>query len=124
MKELELELKAIVLSEFRGEINGCPVNNEDVYYSVQNILEYIIMNHIKLTRWSDFISDLIEAFDILKRNDIEGDFNYIYEKLLGASSSIDTINNITDMLNNITEVDGYSEFDTVYDRIKNDYYIS
>lgn len=120
----ELELKTIILSEFKGEINGCPVNNEDVYYSVQNILEYIIINHIKLTRWSDFISDLIEAFDILKRNDIEGDFNYIYEKLLGASSSIDTINDITDMLYNITEVDGYSEFDTVYDRVKNNYYTS
>lgn len=120
----ELELKAIVLSEFRGEINGYPVNNEDVYYSVQNILEYIIMNHIKLTKWSDFISDLIEAFDILKRNDIEGDFNYIYEKLLGASSSIETIDDLTDMLYNITEVDGYSEFDTVYDRVKNDYYVS
>lgn len=120
----ELKLKAIVLSEFKGEINGCPINNEDVYYSVQNILEYIIMNHIKLTRWSDFISDLIEAFDILKRNDIEGDFNYIYEKLLGASSSIDTINDITDMLNNIVKTDGYSEFETMYDRVKNNYYVS
>lgn len=120
----ELELKAIILSEFRGEINGCPVKNEDVYYSVQNILEYIIMNHIKLTKWSDFISDLIEVFDILKRNDIEGDFNYIYEKLLGASSSIDTINDITDMLNNIVEADEYSEFETMYDRVKNNYYTS
>ena len=120
----ELELKAIILSEFRGEINGCPVNNEDVYYSVRNILEYIEDNHIKLTKWSDFISDLIEAFDILKRNDIEGDFNYIYEKLLGASSSIDTINDITDMLNNIVEADEYSEFETMYDRVKNNYYTS
>lgn len=120
----ELKLKAIVLSEFKGEINGCPVNNEDVYYSVRNILEYIEGNHIKLTKWSDFISDLIEAFDILKRNDIKDDFNYIYEKLLGASSSIDTINDLTDMLYNITEVDGYSEFDTVYDRVKNNYYTS
>ena len=120
----ELKLKAIVLSEFKGEINGCPVNNEDAYYSVRNILECIEGNHIKLTKWSDFISDLIEAFDILKRNDIKDDFNYIYEKLLGASSSIDTINDLTDMLYNITEVDGYSEFDTVYDRVKNNYYTS
>lgn len=50
----ELELKAIVLSEFKGEINGCPVKNEDVYYSVQNILEYIIMNHI--LSWIDAIT--------------------------------------------------------------------
>lgn len=120
----ELKLKAIVLSEFKGEINGCPVNNEDVYYSVRNIPEYIEGNHIKLTKQSDFISDLIEAFDILKRNDIKDDFNYIYEKLLGAGSSIDTINDLTDMLYNITEVDGYSEFDTVYDRVKNNYYTS
>ena len=67
---------------------------------------------------------MIEAFDILKRNDIKDDFNYIYEKLLGAGSSIDTINDLTDMLYNITEVDGYSEFDTVYDRVKNNYYTS
>lgn len=120
----ELELKAIVLSEFKGEINGCPVKNEDVYYSVQNILEYIIMNHIKLTKWSDFITDLIEAFDILKGNDIEGDFDYIYEKLLSAGSSIDTIDDLTDVLNEITEIEEYYEFDTIYDRVVNNYYIS
>lgn len=120
----ELKLKAIVLSEFRGEINGCPVNNEDVYYSVQNILEYIESNHIKLTKWSDFISDMIEAFNILNTNNIDGEFEYVYEKLLGICSGIETIDDLTDILYNITEVDGYSEFDTVYDRVKNNYYTS
>lgn len=120
----ELKLKAIVLSKFKGEINGCPVNNEDVYYSVQNILEYIEGNHIKLTKWSDFISDLIEAFKDLSANNLDGDFEYVYEKLLGVCSGIEAIDNLTDMLYNITEVDGYSEFDTVYDRVKNDYYVS
>lgn len=120
----ELELKAIVLSEFKGEINGCPVNNEDVYYSVQNILEYIEGNHIKLTKWSNFISDLIEAFKTLSTNNLDGDFEYVYEKLLGVCSGIETIDDLTDILYNITEVDGYSEFDKVYDRVKNDYYIS
>lgn len=120
----ELELNAIVLSEFKGEINGYPVSNEDVYYSVRNILEYIEDNHIKLTKWSDFISDMIEAFKTLNANNLDGDFEYVYEKLLGICSGIETIDDLTDMLNNITEVEGYSEFDTVYDRIKNDYYIS
>ena len=120
----ELKLNAIVLSEFRGEINGCPVNNEDVYYSVQNILEYIESNHIKLTKWSDFISDMIEAFNILNTNNIDGEFEYVYEKLLGICSGIETIDDLTDILYNITEVDGYSEFDTVYDRVKNNYYTS
>lgn len=120
----ELKLKAIVLSEFKGEINGCPVNNEDVYYSVRNILECIESNHIKLTKWSNFISDMIEAFETLSVNNLDGDFEYVYEKLLGVCSDIETINDLTDMLNKITEIDGYSEFDTVYDRVKNDYYIS
>lgn len=120
----ELELKAIVSSEFKGEINGCPVNNKDVYYSVRNILEYIEGNHIKLTKWSNFISDLIEAFKTLNTNNLDGDFEYVYEKLLGVCSGIETIDDLTDMLYNITEVDGYSEFDTVYDRVKNDYYTS
>ena len=120
----ELKLKANIISKFEGEINGCPVKNEDVYYSVQNILEYIIINHIKLTKWSDFISDLIEAFNTLKTNDLDGDYDYIYEKLLGASSSIETISDLTDMLNNIVEADGYSEFETIYDRVQNNYYVS
>lgn len=120
----ELELKAIVLSEFRGEINGYPVSNEDVYYSVRNILEYIEDNHIKLTKWSNFISDLIEAFKALNANNLDGDFEYVYEKLLGICSGIETIDDLTDMLNKITEVEGYSEFDTVYDKLKNNYYIS
>lgn len=120
----ELELKAIILSAFKGEINGCPINNEDVYYSVRNILEYIEDNHIKLTKWSNFISDLIEAFKTLSANNLDGDFEYVYEKLLGVCSGIETIDDLTDMLYNITEVDGYSEFDKVYDRVKNDYYIS
>lgn len=120
----ELKLKAIVLSEFKGEINGCPINNEDVYYSVRNILEYIENNYIKLTKWSDFIMDLIEAFETLSANNLDGDFEYVYERLLGVCSDIETINDLTDMLNNITEIDGYSEFDTVYDRMKNNYYVS
>ena len=120
----ELELKASILSEFKGEINGCPVNNEDVYYSVRNILECIEGNHIKLTKWSNFISDLIEAFKTLSTNNLDGDFEYVYEKLLGVCSSIDTINDITDMLNNIVEADEYSEFETMYDRVKNNYYTS
>lgn len=120
----ELKLKAIVLSEFKGEINGYPVNNEDVYYSVRNILEYIESNHIKLTKWSDFISDMIEAFETLNLNNLDGDFEYVYERLLGVCSDIETIDDLTDMLNKITEVDGYSEFDTIYDRVKNDYYVS
>lgn len=120
----KLKLKAIVLSEFSGEINGCPVNNQDVYYSVRNILEYIENNNTKLTKWSDFISDLIEAFNTLKANDLDGDYDYIYEKLLEASSSIETISDLTDMLNNIVEADGYSEFETIYDRVQNNYYVS
>jgi len=120
----ELKLKAIVLSEFKGEINGCPVSNEDVYYSVRNILEYIEGNHIKITKWSDFINDLIEAFKALNANNLDGEFEYVYEKLLGVCSGIETIDDLTDMLYNITEVDSYSEFDKVYDRVKNDYYVS
>lgn len=67
---------------------------------------------------------MIEAFKTLSANNLDGDFEYVYEKLLGVCSGIETIDDLTDMLYNITEVDGYSEFDTVYDRVKNNYYVS
>lgn len=117
----KLKLKAVILSEFSGEINGCPVNNEDAYYSVRNILEYIESNNTKLTKWSDFIEDLIETFEALGRHP---DFDYVYEKLIATVANKKDIDALTKTLEQISYVKCYSEFDTMYSRLKNNYYTS
>lgn len=117
----KLKLKAIVLSEFSGEINGCPVNNQNVYYSVRNILEYIESNNTKLTKWSDFITDLVEAFEALNGHP---DFDYVYDKLIATVANKKDIDALTKTLEQISYVECYLEFDKIYDRLNNNYYIS
>lgn len=117
----KLKLKAIVLSEFSDEINGCLVNNQDVYYSVRNILEYIESNNTKLTKWSDFITDLVEAFEALNG---DPDFDYVYDKLIATVANKKDIDALTKTLEQISYVECYLEFDKIYDRLNNNYYIS
>lgn len=117
----KLKLKAVVLSEFSGEINGCPVNNEDAYYSVRNILEYIESNNTKLTKWSDFIEDLIETFEALGGHP---DFDYVYDKLIATVANKKDIDALTKTLEQISYVECYVEFDKMYSRLKNNYYTS
>lgn len=46
-----LELNTNIVTNFKGEINGCTVTNEDVYYTVQNILEFAVITQLPFTKW-------------------------------------------------------------------------
>lgn len=48
MSKLELNMK--VVSKFKGEINGITVSNEDVYYTLLDLLEYLTPENIPLTK--------------------------------------------------------------------------
>lgn len=51
---MKLELNTKIISNFKAEINGCIVNHKDVYYTVSDILEYIINTDIPFTKYQDF----------------------------------------------------------------------
>lgn len=120
----KLELNANIITNFKGEINGCIVNNEDVYYTVQNLLEYIVVTQIPFTRYSDFITDLIKAFEGLKTSGINDDYNYAESKMIEASAEMTNLDSIKKAFEYLVEVEHYPEFKELYNRLKNDYYTS
>ena len=120
----ELKLKAIVLSEFEGEINGHTVNNEDVYYTVQNILEFAVITQLPFTKWQDFIADLIKAFEDLKSSGINDDYNYAESKIIEASAEMTNLDSLKNAFAHLVEVQYYPEFKDIYNKLKNNYYTS
>ena len=46
-----LELNINIITNFEGEINSHIVTNEDVYYTVQNILEFVVITQLPFTKW-------------------------------------------------------------------------
>lgn len=120
----KLELNANIITNFKGEINGCTVTNEDVYYTVKNILEYIVVAQIPFTKWLDFISDLIKAFTDLKSSGINDDYNYAESKVIEASAEMTNLDSIKKTFEYLIEVQYYPEFKELYNRLKNDYYTS
>lgn len=128
MSKLELNMK--VVSKFKGEINGITVSNEDVYYTLLDLLEYLTPENIPLTKWSDFISDLIKAFEDLKSSAITdsssyvNDYTYVESLLTKSVINITNIEELTDAINDIVETEGYTEFEDIYNKLKDGYYTS
>ena len=120
----ELKLKAIVLSEFKGEINSHIMTNEDVYYTVQNILEFVVITQLPFTKWQDFIADLIKAFEDLKSSGINDDYNYAESKVIEASAEITNVDSLKNAFAHLVEVQHYPEFKDIYNKLKNNYYTS
>lgn len=128
MNKLELNMK--VISKFKGEINGITVSNEDVYYTVLDLLEYLIPENIPFTKWSDFIANLIKAFENLKSSAITdsgnyvNDYTYVESILTKSVINVTDIDELTDAINDIVETDGYTEFEDIYNKLKDGYYTS
>lgn len=120
----KLELNTNIITNFKAEINGCTVNNEDVYYTVQNILEFAVITQLPFTKWSDFIADLITTFEELKSSDINDDYNYAESKVIEAYAEMTTIDSIKEAFAHLVEVQCYPEFREIYNRLKNNYYTS
>lgn len=126
----KLEVNTKIISHFKGEINGQTVNNEDVYYTVSELLEYLTYDNIPFTQWKDFISDLIQAFENLKSSTITdngnyiNDYTYIEYILLKDFMRSTNIDELKATISDIVENEGYNEFEDLYNRLESNYYTS
>ena len=119
-----LELNANIITNFKGEINGYTVTNEDVYYTVQNILEFAVITQLPFTKWQDFIVDLIKAFEDLKSSGINDDYNYAESKIIEVSAEMASLDSLKEAFTHLVEVQYYPEFKEIHNRLKDNYYIS
>lgn len=120
----KLELNTNIITNFEGEINSHIVTNEDVYYTVQNILEFVVITQLPFTKWQDFIADLIKAFEELKSLGINDDYNYAESKIIEASAEMTNLDSLKNAFAHLVEVQYYPEFKDIYDKLKNNYYTS
>mgnify|MGYP000666538469 FL=1 len=119
-----LELNTNIITNFEGEINSHIVTNEDVYYTVQNILEFVVITQLPFTKWQDFIADLIKAFEELKSSGINDDYNYAESKVIEASAEMTNVDSLKNAFTHLVEVQYYPEFKDIYNKLKNNYYTS
>ena len=119
-----LELNTNIITNFEGEINSHIVTNEDVYYTVQNILEFVVITQLPFTKWQDFIADLITAFEGLKSLGINDDYNYAESKIIEASAEMTNLDSLKNAFAHLVEVQYYPEFKKISNRLKDNYYTS
>lgn len=119
-----LELNTNIITNFEGKINSHIVTNEDVYYTVQNILEFVVITQLPFTKWQDFIADLITAFEELKSLGINDDYNYAESKIIEASAEMTNLDSLKNAFAHLVEVQYYPEFKKIYNRLKDNYYTS
>lgn len=119
-----LELNTNIITNFEGEINDHIVTNEDVYYTVQNILEFVVITQLPFTKWQDFIADLIKAFEELKSLGINDDYNYAESKIIETSAEMTNLDSLKNAFAHLVEVQYYPEFKDIYNKLKNNYYTS
>ena len=119
-----LELTTNIITNFEGKINSHIVTNEDVYYTVQNILEFVVITQLPFTKWQDFIADLITAFEELKSLGINDDYNYAESKIIEASAEMTNLDSLKNAFAHLVEVQYYPEFKKIYNRLKDNYYTS
>lgn len=126
----KLELNTKIISNFKGKINDEDVYDEDVYYTVSELLEYLTYDNISFTKWDEFIADLIQAFEDLKESAITdsstyvNNYTYIEAILLKDFMRSTNIDELTATISDIVETQGYTEFEDLYDRLKSNYYTS
>lgn len=121
---MKLELNTKIISKFKAEINGYIVNNEDVYYTVSDILEYIINTDIPFTKYKDFVIDLIETLEVLKGYGSNKEYAHVESVLKDITIKLKNIDELTDAISNLVENEIYVEFTDMYDKLKNNYYTS
>lgn len=126
MNKLKVESK--IISKFKGEINYQTVNNENVYYTVSDILYYLTYMNIPFTRWENFIADLIKAFEELKSSAITvddiNDYTYVESLVRKYLIKVTSIDELTNIISDIVENEEYAEFKHLYSKLKNGYYTS
>lgn len=126
----KLELNTKIISNFKGKINDEDVYDEDVYYTISKLLEYLTYNNIPFTKWDEFIADLIQAFEDLKESAITdsstyvNDYTYIEAILLKDFMRSTNIDELTATISDIVENEEYTEFENLYNKLDSNYYTS
>lgn len=126
----KLEVNTKIISHFKGKINGEDVYDEDVYYTISELLKYLTYDNIPFTKWDEFIADLIQAFEDLKESAITdsstyvNDYTYIESILIKDFIRSTNIDEITATISDIVENEGYTEFGDLYDKLDSNYYTS
>ena len=124
----KLEVTTKIISHFKGKINGEDVHDEDVYYTVSELLEYLTYNNIPFTKWDEFIADLIQAFEDLKESAITdsstyvNNYTYIEYILLKDFMRTTNIDELKATISDIVETQGYLEFEDLYNKLESNYY--
>jgi hypothetical protein len=124
----ELKPKAKIISDFKGEINGCIVDDKDVYYTVLNILnhlfEFISIKNIHLTKSQDLTSDLIEAFTELKQYHTDDRYKYLESNIIDIIEGTTTLEELITELKDFIDSEHCIQLYTICDCLSEDYYTS
>ena len=140
-----LKLNSKIISNFHGVINGNNINNEPVYNAMVVIIRLLrnTLDELNITKPDELIYDLIEAFkafyniynakEAYTKNalgiytivDVPDYFIYIRNKFINKLlTKKTTLKDLSEILYYTTKIDGHREFNTLYERLKSDFYIS
>lgn len=124
----KLKPNAKIISEFKGEIEGCIVDDKDVYYTVLNIIDHLFdfvsIKDISFTKSQNLIADLIEAFTELKQYQAFDRCKYLEDNIIDIIEESATLEELTTKLNDFVEYECYIVFYGICDRLAEGYYIS
>lgn len=124
----ELKPNAKIISDFKGEINGCIAYDKDVYYTVLNILdhlfEFISIKNIPLIKSQALTSDLIEAFTELKQYQAGDRYKYLENNIIDIIEETTTLEELATELNDFVENECYIIFYGICDKLIESYYTS
>jgi hypothetical protein len=124
----KLKPNAKIISEFKGEIEDCIVDDKDVYYTVLNIIDHLFdfvsIKGISFTKSQNLIADLIEAFTELKQYQAFDRCKYLEDNIIDIIEESTTLEELTTNLNDFVEYECYIVFYGICDRLAEGYYIS
>lgn len=124
----KLKPNAKIISEFKGEIEDCIIDDKDVYYTVLNILDHLFdfvsIKGISFTKSQNLIADLIEAFTELKQYQAFDRCKYLEDNIIDIIEESTTLEELTTKLNDFVEYEYYIVFYGICDRLAEGYYMS
>lgn len=124
----KLKPNAKIISEFKGEIEDCIVDDKDVYYIVLNIIDHLFdfvsIKGISFTKSQNLIADLIEAFTELKQYQAFDRCKYLEDNIIDIIEESTTLEELTTKLNDFVEYEYYIVFYGICDRLAEGYYMS
>lgn len=123
-----LEIRADIVTNFQGLINGHIVDVSAVYHTVTKLLNKLAndLTDTIFTKQDDFISDLINTFTEIYDNCLDNESHdaYIHAEnvLTNTDNIITSLDDLSDIIYNIVEDYEYTEFDTFLNRLDSNYY--